>query len=89
MEAEPNLEAERPCAVPNRACARDRAGGAVERGQEAVAGGVQLAAPETGKLTADECVVLVEQVPPTTVASEKSDSSQSSQRPGRGVTQPK
>ena len=68
MEAEANLEAEPPCSIANRAGARDCAGRPVERGQEAVAGGVQLSPPKPVELAADERVVLLEQLPPATVA---------------------
>jgi hypothetical protein len=52
----------------DRAGAADCARGAIEAGEEPVPGGIQLTSAETDELSADERVVLFEQLAPAPVA---------------------
>src|SRR6185369_16281499 len=53
MEARPDLESERPYVVRDGAGAAHCAGRAVERGEKAIPGGIDLATAEAGELAAD------------------------------------
>ena len=67
VDAGPDVEPERPEGVPDLDGTADRAGRPVERGQEAVPGGVELLPGEASERTADRRVVLVEQGSPARV----------------------
>src|SRR3972149_2881901 len=64
----PDLQAQAAHLLQDRPRTPDGAGRPVEGGQEAVAGGVDLAPPEPRELLADDSVVGVEQVSPPPVA---------------------
>ena len=64
----PQPEAEWPDGRADRPGGTDGAGGAVERGEEPVAGRVPLLAAEARELPAGESVVLREQISPPAVA---------------------
>src|SRR6266581_7910579 len=68
VQASTNLDPKLTYGRCDRLCALDRARGAVEAGEESVAGGVHLGATEAGELPADRAVVLVEEVAPAAVA---------------------
>ena len=68
VQAGADLEAELAHRLGDRAGAADRPGRAVEGGEEAVAGGVDLLAAEPDQLAPDERVVALEQVAPAPVA---------------------
>ena len=68
VQAGADLEAQRRDAVPERGCAADRACGAVEGGEEAVPGRVDLVAAEALELAADGNTVGLEQLAPAAVA---------------------
>src|SRR4029453_8282529 len=68
VEPGPNLEAEVLHRVDDRAGTADRARRSVERGEEAVTGGVELLPAEPHELSPHQRVVLGEQVAPTAVA---------------------
>src|SRR5206468_2107513 len=63
-----DVDAELANAVDDRACATDRSRRSVERRQEAVAGGVDLATAEPGELAPDDRVMPFEEVAPGAVA---------------------
>ena len=67
MEPDAHVDAELAGAVPDRQRAADRARRAVERGQEAVAGRLDLATRKPLELTANHGVVRVEQIAPASV----------------------
>src|SRR5262249_9813903 len=68
VEPGANVKTERVDAVAHRARAADRAGGAVERGENPVARGVDLAAPEAAELAPEDRVVPLEEIPPAAIA---------------------
>ena len=68
VDACADLEAEFAHGFGDRLGASDRAGGAVEGREEAVAGGVALLAAEADQLSADKSVVTLEQIAPSTIS---------------------
>ena len=68
MQPGPDLEVERTERVADATRQPDGSGRPVERGEEAVAGGVELATLETGELAAYDGVVPLEELPPGRVA---------------------
>jgi hypothetical protein len=60
MNAGPHLESDVADAAQDRLCAADGTRGSVERGEEAIAGGVALLTSETPELSSDKRIVLGE-----------------------------
>jgi IS30 family transposase len=68
VHAAAHIDSELPRGVADCACAFDRPGGTVEGGEEAVAGGFDLAAAETRELAPYRRVVSIEEVAPAAIA---------------------
>ena len=68
VQPDPDLDPERAYRLGDGQGAADRAGGAVECGEHAVAERLDLAAPEPGELVAKHVILRVEEVAPSAVA---------------------
>src|SRR5207245_1380695 len=68
VQARADLQAEPPHDLGDRAGTADGTGGAVEAGEEAVPGHIELGAAEAEELAANQRVVSLEEVPPGAVA---------------------
>jgi hypothetical protein len=67
MHPGPHFDAQGPRCVSDRASATHGSGGTVERGEQSVAGGVDLLAAKAVELAANERMVRLEQVAPSSV----------------------